>query len=83
MYCIVGFEETVDYDVEFVNDIKTAIFGGEGLFLATLKGPGKIILQSMTLARLRREIGGFRVKKTGEEKFGLGGLLGGIFGSED
>lgn len=81
--CIVGFEETVDYDVEFVNDIKTAIFGGEGLFLATLKGPGKIILQSLTLARLRKELSGFRVKKSGEEKFGLGGLLGNIFGSED
>ncbi|HOK57172.1 MAG TPA: TIGR00266 family protein [bacterium] len=81
--CIVGFEETVDYDVEFVKDIKTAIFGGEGLFLATLTGPGKIILQSMTLARLRRELGGFGLKKGGGEKFGLGGLLGGILGSED
>jgi len=80
--CIVGFEETVDYDVEFVKDIKTAIFGGEGIFLATLKGPGRIILQSMTLARLRREIGGKVVRK-GEEKFGLGGLLGNLFGSED
>ncbi|MCX7917797.1 MAG: AIM24 family protein, partial [bacterium] len=80
--CIVGFEETVDYDVEFVKDIKTAIFGGEGIFLATLKGPGKIILQSLTLARLRREIGGTVIRK-GEEKFGLGGLLGGIFKSED
>lgn len=80
--CIVGFEETVDYDVEFVKDIKTAIFGGEGIFLATLKGPGKIILQSLTLARLRREVGGFTVRKGGE-KFGIGGLLGNIFGSED
>jgi len=80
--CIVGFDETVDYNVEFVKDIKTAIFGGEGIFLATLKGPGKIILQSMTLARLRREIGGKVIRK-GEEKFGLGGLLGNIFGSED
>ncbi|MCM8785560.1 MAG: TIGR00266 family protein [Candidatus Omnitrophica bacterium] len=81
--CIVGFEESVDYDVEFVHDIKTAIFGGEGLFLATLKGPGKIILQSLTLARLRRELGTFRIKRDGDEKFGLGGLLGSIFGSED
>lgn len=80
--CIVGFEERVDYNVEFAKDIKTAIFGGEGIFLATLKGPGRIILQSMTLARLRREIGGKVIRK-GEEKFGLGGLLGNIFGSED
>ncbi|MGB9678023.1 MAG: TIGR00266 family protein [Candidatus Ratteibacteria bacterium] len=81
--CIVGFEETVDYDVEFVKDIKTAIFGGEGLFLATLRGPGKIIVQSLTLLRLRRELKGFGFKKGGEEKFGLGGLLGGILGSND
>lgn len=81
--CIVGFEETVDYDVEFVKDIKTAIFGGEGLFLATLKGPGKIILQSLTLSRLRREISGFRIKKGAEESFGLGGIFKDIFGSED
>ena len=81
--CIVGFEEKVDYDVEFVKDIKTAIFGGEGIFLATLTGPGKIILQSITLARLRREIGGKVVRKGGE-KFGLGGIVGDIFGgSED
>lgn len=81
--CIVGFDETVDYDVEFVKDIKTAIFGGEGLFLATLTGPGRIILQSLTLARLRREIGGIGIPRKGGEKFGIGGLLGNIFGSED
>lgn len=80
--CIVGFDETVNYDVEFVKDVKTAIFGGEGIFLATLTGPGKIILQSLTLARLRREIGGTITRKGGE-KFGIGGILGNILGSED
>src|SRR5262249_31658662 len=52
--CIVGFEESVDYDIQFVGGIKTALFGGEGLFLATLRGPGKAIIQTMTLAKLRR-----------------------------
>jgi uncharacterized protein (TIGR00266 family) len=46
--CIVAFDEGVDYDIQFVGGIKTAIFGGEGLFLATLTGPGKVIVQSMT-----------------------------------
>lgn len=54
--CIVAFDESVHYDIQFVGGIKTAIFGGEGLFLATLTGPGKVIVQSMTLAKLRREI---------------------------
>lgn len=54
---VVGFEESVAYNVEFVGGITTAIFGGEGLFLTTLTGPGKVILQSMTLSKLRREIG--------------------------
>ena len=45
--CIVAFEESVAYDIQFVGGIKTAIFGGEGLFLATLTGPGKVVLQSM------------------------------------
>lgn len=81
--CIVGFDETVSYDIEFASDIKTALFGGEGIFLATLKGPGKVILQSLTLARLRREIGGQVVRKGGE-KFGLGGIIGDFLGgSED
>ncbi|MCD6407756.1 TIGR00266 family protein [bacterium] len=81
--CIVGFDETVSYEIEFVKDIKTALFGGEGIFLATLRGPGRVILQSLTLARLRREIGG-RVVRKGGEKFGIGGFLGDIVGgSED
>ncbi|HDN97539.1 MAG TPA: TIGR00266 family protein [bacterium] len=81
--CIVGFDDTVSYEINFVKDVKTALFGGEGIFLANLVGPGKVILQSLTLARLRREIGGIRRFGKGGEKFGLGGLLGGIFGSED
>jgi uncharacterized protein (TIGR00266 family) len=53
---IVAFDESVSYDIQFVGGIKTAMFGGEGLFLATLTGPGKVIVQSMTLSKLRREL---------------------------
>lgn len=78
--CVVGFEESVNYDIQFVGGIKTAIFGGEGLFLATLTGPGRVIVQSMTLEKMRRELAPFR--GGGDEKSPLG-ALGGIFSSED
>lgn len=78
--CVVGFDETVNYDIQFVGGIKTAIFGGEGLFLATLTGPGKVIVQSMTLEKLRRELAPTRTG--GDERSPLG-ALGGIFSSED
>ncbi len=48
----VGWEESVDFDIERAGGLKTSLFGGEGLFLTTLRGPGKILLQSMTLANL-------------------------------
>lgn len=78
--CIVAFEESVAYDIQFVGGIKTAIFGGEGLFLATLTGPGKVIIQSMTLEKLRRQF----VSPTsgGDERSGLGAITG-LLGSED
>ena len=78
--CIVGFDEGVDYDIQFVGGIKTAIFGGEGLFLATLRGPGRAIVQTMTLSKLRRELGGGR--KGGDERHGLGTITD-LFSSED
>jgi len=78
--CIVAFEESVNYDIQFVGGIKTAIFGGEGLFLATLMGPGKVIIQSMTLEKLRRELAPHR---SGGDERGALGSLGGIFSSED
>ena len=78
--CLVAFDETVDYDIQFVGGIKTAIFGGEGLFLTTLTGPGKVIIQSMTLERLRREL---TPARTGGDEHGVLGSIGGIFGSED
>jgi uncharacterized protein (AIM24 family) len=78
--CIVAFDEGVDYDIQFVGGIKTAIFGGEGLFLATLRGPGRVIVQSMTLEKLRREL--TPTSTGGDERSPLG-ALGGIFRSED
>src|SRR6188472_877781 len=47
--CIVAFQPSVDYDIQFVGKIKSALFGGEGLFFATLRGPGTIWLQSLPL----------------------------------
>ena len=78
--CVVAFDESVAYDIQFVGGIKTAIFGGEGLFLATLTGPGRVVVQSMTLEKLRREM--MPARSGGDERSPLG-ALGGIFSSED
>jgi uncharacterized protein (TIGR00266 family) len=78
--CIVAFDETVDYDIQLAGGIKTALFGGEGFFLATLTGPGHVVIQSMTLNKLRRELAPMR--HGGDEHSPLG-ALGGIFNSED
>jgi uncharacterized protein (AIM24 family) len=78
--CIVAFDESVDYDIQFVGGIRMALFGGEGLFLATLTGPGHVIVQSMTLQKLRRELAPWR--RSGDEQKGFG-ALGGIFDSDD
>jgi len=78
--CIVAFEEGVSYDIQFVGGIKTAIFGGEGLFLATLTGPGRAIVQSMTLQKMRRELAPAR--SGGDERNPLGSFTN-ILGSDD
>src|SRR6267378_3793046 len=54
--CIVAFQPTVAYDIQYVGKIKSALFGGEGLFFATLRGPGRIWLQSLPLSRLAGRI---------------------------
>ncbi len=77
---IVAFDDSVDYDIQYVGGIKTAIFGGEGLFLATLRGPGRAIVQSMTLEKMRRELAPFR---TGGDSRTPLESLGGFFRSED
>lgn len=54
--CIVAFSSTIDYDIQFVRGFRNAIFGGEGLFLATLQGPGTVYLQSLPFSRLADRI---------------------------
>lgn len=54
--CLVGFVKTIDYSIKFVGGFKNALFGGEGLFLATLTGPGKVYLQSLPFSRLADRI---------------------------
>jgi hypothetical protein len=81
--CIVAMDESVDYDIQMVPGIKTALFGGEGLFFALLKGPGRVILQTMPFSRLADRIiaaspraGGSR-REEGSVLGALGGLLDG------
>jgi uncharacterized protein (TIGR00266 family) len=79
--CIVAFDESVGYDIQFVGRIKIAMFGGEGLFLATLTGPGRLLLQSMTLQKMRRELAPTR--KGGDEHGPFDALSGLLGRSED
>ncbi len=60
--CFVGCDKTVKYDISYVGNIKAALFGGEGLFLLTLTGPGEVILQSMPVSRLAAVLRGVRSK---------------------
>ena len=88
--CLVAMSETVDYDVALQNNIKNGFLGGEGLFLATLTGPGEVWLQSLPFSRMADEI--IKASKTNKEETGktfnnpinevkgsLGGSLGGLF----
>jgi len=80
--CIVAFQPSVEYDIQFVGGIKNTLFGGEGLFFATLRGPGEIWLQSLPFVRLADRIhatGGATGKQTGEGSIlgGLGKMIGG------
>ncbi|MBI3776630.1 MAG: TIGR00266 family protein, partial [Gammaproteobacteria bacterium] len=54
--CLVALQPSVSYDIQYVGKVKTALFGGEGLFFATLRGPGKVWLQSLPLSRLANRI---------------------------
>ena len=68
------FEETVDFNVTTMPGIRNALFGGDGLFLATLTGPGKVWLQSMSLPHLAHAIGHYMPHSEGA---GIGGFLQG------
>ncbi|MBQ6901258.1 MAG: TIGR00266 family protein [Firmicutes bacterium] len=69
--CLVAMSETVDYDVALQNDIKNGLLGGEGLFLATLRGPGEVWLQSLPFNRMADEI----IKATRNKKEETGGIV--------
>ncbi|MCX6951076.1 MAG: AIM24 family protein, partial [Verrucomicrobia bacterium] len=75
--CIVAFQPTVDYDIQYVGSVKTAFFGGEGLFFATLRGPGKIWLQSLPFSRLAGRIYA-AAPQTGGGGREEGSVLGGL-----
>ncbi len=74
--CLVGFTKDVDYDIEFVGGIKNTIFGGEGVFFATLRGPGTVYIQSLPFSRLAGRIYASAPQNGGsrEEESLLGGL---------
>ena len=76
--CIVAFEPTIDYDIQFVGGFKNALFGGEGLFLATLSGPGRCYLQTLPFSRLAdRLVSASKAGRGGRRDEGslLGGML--------
>jgi uncharacterized protein (TIGR00266 family) len=77
--CLVAFATSVDYDIKFVGGFKNALFGGEGLFLAQLTGPGKVYLQSLPFSRLVDRIKrGITFTQGGGESRGVAGIGGNI-----
>lgn len=82
------FDPSIDFDIQMVRGFKNILFGGEGLFLATLTGPGHVALQSMPIVNLAEEIGRFLTTASAAPSIGAGsaagglagGVLGGMFG---
>ena len=74
--CLVALVPSVGYDIQFVGKIKTALFGGEGLFFATLTGPGHVWLQSLPLSRLADRI--YKAAPQTGKRVGEGSVLGGL-----
>jgi len=80
--CLVALQNSVDYDIKMVSGIKTALFGGEGLFYANLRGPGKVYLQTLPFSRLAdRIMSAAGPASKGEVKRG-GKILGEILGGD-
>lgn len=75
--CIIGFDQSVDYDIEFVGGIKNTLFGGEGLFFASLTGPGTVYIQSLPFSRLAKRVWAAAPRGGGKDK-GEGSILGGL-----
>jgi uncharacterized protein (AIM24 family) len=90
--CLVAMTPNVNFEIQYVGKIKTALFGGEGLFFAKVTGPGTVWLQSLPFSRLASRIFaaapqmGGRGKEEGSILPGFaagGGLLGGLIGGDD
>lgn len=81
--CLAAMDATVDYDIEMVPGIKTALFGGEGLFFARLTGPGRVLLQTMPFSRLADRIiaASSHVRHGNGGRVGAAGVIGGVIGS--
>jgi len=82
--CIAGFSSGIDYDIELVGGFKNALFGGEGIFIASLKGPGTVYLQSLPFSRLADRVAQaarFGANK-GEKKGVAGEIFGGMLGGD-
>ncbi len=78
--CVVAYTGRVDFDIEFIRGIKNFVFGGEGLFYAVLRGPGKVWVQSLPISRLAGKImqyGGLARREEGSILGGLGNILDG------
>jgi len=78
--CIVAFQASVEYDIKFVGGFKNTLFGGEGLFFATLSGPGDVWLQSLPFSRLAGRV---YAASAGGKRKGEGSILGGLGGLLD
>nr|WP_144919576.1 TIGR00266 family protein [Paenibacillus bovis] len=76
--CLVAMTKDVDYNIEMVKGVKTALFGGEGLFFATLRGPGTIWVQSLPFSRLASRVFAAAPQTPGGSSKGEGGI-GGLF----
>ncbi len=89
--CVVAYTTGVDFDIQYVGKIKTALFGGEGVFLAKMTGPGQVWLQSLPFSRLASRIfaaapqtgGGGREEGNLLGSLGAGGLLGSVLGGDN
>jgi uncharacterized protein (AIM24 family) len=76
--CLVAFDPSVSYDIEFVGGIKTALFGGEGLFFASMTGPGRVWVQTLPFSRLAERIMRAQHGHREEVKRDFGGTLGAL-----